>query len=196
MRRPLVITLIPLALAAAGWGGCSIERDYKILSFFFEGVPTPESLAAQTTGSGLGAAPNYVIHAPYADDACLECHASPADMQLTRDDADVCVNCHESVLTQHPVMHGPVAGVACVWCHNPHMSGHQYLLRQLPPELCMQCHDEGLMSSALPSHEDPNADCLACHQGHGGLTRSFLRPSYDGKEAGDDAVAPGPEDGR
>ena len=50
MRRPPVIMLIPLAVAAACWVGCSVEKDYKILSFFFEGVPTPEELAAQRAG--------------------------------------------------------------------------------------------------------------------------------------------------
>jgi predicted CXXCH cytochrome family protein len=191
MRRPLVIMLIPLAVAAACWVGCSVEKDYKILSFFFEGVPTPEELAAQRAGGpDLASAGKYVIHDPYDRDACLECHPSPTDMQLTRADSQGCRKCHESVLTQYAVMHGPVVGEECLWCHNPHMSVNEHLLRQRPPELCMQCHDEGLMSSQLPAHEDPDRDCLACHQGHGGPTRGFLRPSYNEKEAGGVAVAP------
>jgi predicted CXXCH cytochrome family protein len=195
MRRPLVITLIPTAVAVACWVGCSVEKDYKILSFFFEGVPTPEELAAQRSGGlALATAPNYLIHSPYAAEACLECHASPTDMLMTRDDSHVCRKCHEGVVTQYAVMHGPVVGEACLWCHNPHMSGHEHLLRQGSPALCMQCHDEGLMNSLLPAHDAPGTDCLACHQGHGGSTRGFLLPSYDEKEAGGVAVAPGRED--
>ena len=193
MRRPMVILLAPAALTAACWVGCSVERDYKILSFFFEGVPTPEALAAETTGTGLAAATNYVIHRPFADDACLECHVSSVQIQLTRDDSRVCLKCHEGVPTEYAVMHGPVAS-ACLWCHNPHLSGHKHLLQQPSPDLCLQCHDEGLMSSPVPGHEDLNTDCLACHQGHGGPSRGFLRSTYE-KEAGSDAIAPGREDG-
>jgi len=189
MRRPLVITLVPAALAMACWVGCSIERDYKILSFFFEGVPTPESLREEATSPGLGAAQNYVVHAPYARDACLECHVSSVQIQLSRDDSGLCLKCHEGVPTEYAFMHGPVAG-ACLWCHDPHLSGHKHLLRQRSPEVCMQCHDEGLMATSDPAHDDPGTDCLECHQGHGGPTRGFLRPSYRKKEAGSVAVAP------
>jgi predicted CXXCH cytochrome family protein len=193
MRRPLVIMLIPAALTAACWVGCSVERDYKILSIFFEGVPTPQQMKAESAGTGLAAAKNYVIHRPYADDACLECHVSAAQVRLSRNDSQVCRKCHESVLTEYPVMHGPVAR-ACLWCHNPHMSGHPYLLQQPMPALCLQCHDEGLMSTTVAAHQDPSANCLSCHDGHGGTARYFLRPSYK-KEAGGGTGAPGRADG-
>jgi predicted CXXCH cytochrome family protein len=194
MRRPLLIMLGPAALTALCWVGCSVERDYKILSIFFEGVPTPEELRAQSAGSGLGVAPNYVIHPPFAQDKCLECHVSSVQVRLTRDDSGMCLKCHEGVPTEYTYVHGPVRD-SCLWCHDPHLSGHKHLLRLRSPGLCRQCHDEGLMSTQVPGHQDPDADCLECHQGHGGPTRGFLRPSYRKEEADGGAVASGPEYG-
>jgi len=175
----LVIAGGVIAVAVLPWIGCSVdEKNYKLLSFFFDGVPDPDAVSETGEFDTLPAGAVYVVHAPYAQDACLSCHQDPGNMRLTRDASSLCLKCHAQVLTEHRFLHGPVAGDGCLWCHNPHLSPHKYLLRSSAPDLCLQCHGEELMNAPLPVHEDLSSDCLSCHLGHGGPTREFLRDDY------------------
>jgi len=94
-------------------------------------------------------------------------------MLLTKKDSKICLQCHKSVLSEHPFMHGAVAGVGCLMCHNPHLSALAHLLREEAPGLCLQCHD---MEKSVPieQHKDLGQDCMSCHNAHGGDVLYFL----------------------
>jgi predicted CXXCH cytochrome family protein len=155
--------------------GCSIEKNYKTLSFFFDGVPDPNApsrAAHPGVPSDISQSPTYSAHKPWLEEKCEECHTRT--LKLGGRDSDLCMKCHSESLTSHEYMHGPVAVGACLWCHNPHNSANAHLLKLPGRDLCMQCHAQGLLSN-LPAHSDLRRACLECHQGHGGPDRFFLR---------------------
>jgi predicted CXXCH cytochrome family protein len=161
------------------WGGCSVERNYRVLSFFFDGVPDP-SLNGKKPGSTPGqsadpkASPTYSVHKPYAEDRCAECHSQ--QFQLTRKDSGVCLKCHQAETSKHERMHGPVAAGACLWCHNPHESAYPHLFQGEARAVCTQCHDKTVLkTSKVPEHGQETVSCLACHFGHGGTNEFMLR---------------------
>src|SRR5437868_12147121 len=62
--------------------GCSTEKRYKVLSFFFDGVPNPHAPAASAQGEldsqqpGAAVRPIAYIHKPYGENKCNECHGT------------------------------------------------------------------------------------------------------------------------
>lgn len=180
-RRPRIrrrmLLMMMLVLATVSWLSCSIEKNYQVLSFFFDGVPDPN---APVTASSLDAAKaaglTYYSHKPYAENACKECHENPSNIFGGRTDSSICMKCHAEIVQQHEVMHGPVAAVACLWCHKPHESVIENLLRHQVPQLCRQCHIPGLQGAPQqPDHIQTKDACLDCHSGHGGDNRYFLK---------------------
>lgn len=162
--------------ALASFFGCSQQKRYDVLTFFFDGVPNPGGVKG-------GPAPVAYVHKPYAENKCGSCHASDdIDMSISRavDIAEipptVCLKCHQGVTTEYPVMHGPVVSVQCLLCHAPHDSTLPYLLTGTSPRLCGQCHTPENMVPVRPEHNDAKADCLSCHFGHGGPSHGLLRP--------------------
>lgn len=175
---------------AAAWAGCSVEKNYKLLSFFFDGVPDPNAPMA-TVGPlanlGLRQSPTYTIHKPFAEDACVECHG--ARFRMEPPGLDVCMKCHADVTTRHERMHGPVVAQACLWCHNPHESAYAALLKNEPRQVCTQCHEPALLNvNRVPAHADARRSCLDCHTGHGGASKFFLREPAAGRTS--DTVRP------
>lgn len=174
-----IVIILPFLL----WSGCNLERDYETLSFFFDGVPDPSLLSSNELGQGGTMVWTY--HAPFVERACQDCHPNPkySNVGLTREDSHVCLKCHENVVDQYEMMHGPVVGVGCLFCHSPHKSPFPSLLREPTPQLCVQCHTQEMMRKPLPQeHMDPNRNCLDCHYGHGGDIDYFLRPSAQREE--------------
>lgn len=160
------------------WLGCSVQKHYDILSFFFDGVPDPAMLASGklSLAQVKEAGGTIYTHPPFAEEKCAECHRGRAGSMLTTVESAVCLKCHGGIPEQHPMMHGPVAASACLWCHAPHESIHKQLLRDRAPNLCRQCHGPGQMGNPTsPAHTDLQRDCLECHTGHGGTARYFLR---------------------
>jgi predicted CXXCH cytochrome family protein len=161
--------------------GCSVRKNYKTLSFFFDGVPDPNAPLARPSGPAGSAAPTYgyeVVakmyrHKPYADGKCDACH-EPDKKHLLTVKAELCIKCHAPATTQYPTMHAPVAIGQCLWCHEPHESDSPKLLKTTAPQLCLQCHDQGLLPSDIPAHLSDQANCLFCHTGHGGTKPSML----------------------
>jgi predicted CXXCH cytochrome family protein len=165
-------------LLAVIWLGCSVEKHYKLLSFFFDGVPDPALVAAGRTELERVRAAGGTIyaHEPYAQERCDECHRDSRGSMLIKVPPTVCGNCHTGVGEQHRFVHGPVAAGACLWCHAPHESTTKSLLRASAVQLCSQCHSQtlGTQRSTIPEHSDPERNCLDCHYGHGGSDRFFL----------------------
>ena len=161
--------------------GCSVRKNYKTLSFFFDGVPDPNAPVKRLSTSSNAAAgsneqlpaPKMYRHKPYADGKCEECHAADKKHLVTVK-AELCLKCHAPAVKQYPVMHAPVAIGQCLWCHEPHESDSPQLLKTTAAQLCLQCHDPELLPSDIKPHQSDQANCLACHVGHGGVKRSLL----------------------
>jgi predicted CXXCH cytochrome family protein len=162
---------------------CQERRDYKVLSFFFDGVPDPNAAPVIpvnsnvhfTTVRSLDLMPTRAYqHKPFALGQCNQCHL-PDKKQLTRlDSVELCIKCHTKTTHEFPVMHGPVAVGLCLWCHDPHESDQPHLLKSTGSDLCLQCHDRQLLPSDNPAHLSESAVCLDCHLGHGGTERALL----------------------
>ncbi len=179
--RP-VYAIVILAILSMLAVGCSVRKNYKTLSFFFDGVPDPNApVAASSASSGAaGGASDRPVqmkiyrHKPYAEGKCGECHTADKKKLVTVK-AELCVKCHAPAVKEYPVMHAPVAIAQCLWCHEPHESDSPKLLKTTAPQLCLQCHDPNLLPSDVKPHETPEeANCLACHVGHGGAKPSLL----------------------
>lgn len=191
--RALVAAGLAALSAAAVWSGCTVTaKNYKVLKFFFDGVPDPNAPIAGGPGAPADAmrrSVTYVAHKPYAEDQCDACHASR--FRLTRNNSDICLKCHAGVPAQFPQMHGPVAAAACLWCHSPHESAYASLLLDRDRKVCGQCHSPAMLSAVkTPEHADESRSCLECHFGHGGDARNFLRPVVARPSAPEPGAAP------
>ncbi len=173
-----------LAGACLLWAGCSEKRDYRALSFFFDGVPdpnAPRNVQGGVAGRGDGAGARLPIastHKPYGEDKCQSCHTNKQGLgfQSATLGADVCLTCHKTIRQAHAYMHGPVTAMACLWCHDPHQTPYPHLLRTPTPDVCLQCHDRELLSAKPPEHLT-GGGCLNCHSGHGSSVRYLLKPN-------------------
>ena len=161
--------------------GCSVRKNYKTLSFFFDGVPDPNARivmvagpAGMTAANGLPVQMKMYSHKPYAEGKCDACHLADKKHLVTVK-AELCIKCHAPATTQYSTMHAPVAVGQCLWCHEPHESDSPKLLKTTAPQLCLQCHDANLLPSDVKSHLlADQANCLDCHTGHGGEKHSLL----------------------
>ena len=197
-RSPVSRGLAPGALVIAlglVWAGCSVEKNYDILSFFFDGVPNRNALPISASAGGSPAimrqSATYTAHKPYLEQRCVECHGQGFDMQSVS--SDVCMQCHQGVREQFRVMHGPVTFGACLWCHVPHESAYPALLKGEPRVVCTQCHDSSVLrTDQISEHGESAVSCLKCHYGHGHSARYMLREDRpDSVPAVEPLVAPG-----
>ncbi len=185
-RRGMRWLMVAMCLAACMWSGCTAQRRYRVLSFFFDGVPDPNAppgLAStgeeSDTANGSVAVKRAVVyvHKPYADNECDSCHVGATGQfeDFKKLESSICMKCHSKVPTRYPVMHGPVAAVECLWCHVPHESTIKGMLKEPAPAVCMQCHDRELLSANPPEHMIADKSCLDCHLPHGGPKHKLLR---------------------
>jgi predicted CXXCH cytochrome family protein len=178
----LFLCLLGIALWLLGCG--SPEQRYRVLSIFFDGVPNPNAPAAMEPGGTMvsrrpgGPGVTVYSHEPYAQNKCNSCHlgAGGSFESFALPDRRVCLNCHQAVTRQYPVMHGPVVNGACVFCHTPHESTIRHLLNENTPALCLQCHARADLPAKPIEHRDPKLDCLTCHVAHGSARHGLLRP--------------------
>jgi predicted CXXCH cytochrome family protein len=184
-RVGLRAALIAILAGAATWGGCSAEKRYGVLSFFFDGVPAPgagygvsEPGAPEPPGAVLVAS----AHSAFTEERCSECHGETAAFGLVATgfgglESDSCLPCHEEPVEADAHVHGPVAANECLWCHRAHESEHAYLLVKASPEMCLDCHRFEMRGPRQPpEHTDLERDCLDCHLGHQAKDRYLLRP--------------------
>ncbi len=171
-----------LLLAITLFLGCTAERRYKVLSFFFDGVPDPNALqvdrnAEQVVTTSGGRIIRVYQHKPFKDNQCGSCHAvsSGSFDSFNKVDQKVCLKCHADQLTRFPVMHGPVASVQCLACHSPHESAIPGMLKQKAPGVCTQCHVPDLRPQDK-DHQAQDSPCLTCHVAHGSDRHGLLRP--------------------
>ncbi len=179
-RRRTTSLLVVAALGLSGsiWAGCSIEKHYDMLSFFFDGVPDPNAPVAVSGVFARDPRADYIVHEPFAEGACQNCHTDFSDLTAIRNDSGVCLQCHATTPNEHAYMHAPVVTTTCLWCHNPHQSPHAYLLRAEPAEVCGRCHTTRVLGPAHRGQPAASfASCLDCHAGHGGPQPLFLLPN-------------------
>jgi hypothetical protein len=82
-RRPVYAIAIVAILSMLAVG-CSVRKNYKTLSFFFDGVPDPNApVKASSASANAAAGPNdqtapmkLYRHKPYAEGKCDQCHAT------------------------------------------------------------------------------------------------------------------------
>jgi len=195
------ILAIPVLLICAFFAGCSDPvKRYRVLSYFFDGVPVPPELASlePVTGEGEGepnapggpasaggalpAIAQIIYHPPYKNRQCNRCHSSEGSFQVAVD-KDVCRNCHKSYydVPADDWIHGPLVVGPCSTCHVKisHQSLFPALLDKPENDVCFGCHDPA-GTLALPFHvEARNGEkvCGACHDPHSAGNRLLLADS-------------------
>jgi len=170
-----------ISCLCAFWVGCTPQKRYQTLSFFFDGVPDPSKPVDLNASSAAqlnpGRAPLAHQHKPFAQGNCTACHGPDKKKIDIARVTEACSSCHQDVAHQYPVMHGPVATGECLWCHLPHESAEPNLLITSSQKLCIQCHDSKALPPNPPEHLDTERNCLDCHFGHGGPTDKYLKPN-------------------
>jgi predicted CXXCH cytochrome family protein len=166
--------------------GCS---NTKLLTLFFDGVPSPvqpavvaqvkdngaaDSTATDPASSALLKKP-YYYHSPYENRECASCHDKSSMGKLLQPLPGLCYQCHDDFTTVYKVLHGPVEGGECTACHSPHMAENEKLILQKGQQLCLSCHDSTEMF-AVDSHKEMGTKaCYSCHNPHGGDKRYFIK---------------------
>lgn len=165
------------------------EKRYNILSFFFDGVPLPESLADTTSinPDSLFLTDDEVIstededtlkinkkiiqlylHEPYKNKMCSECHSTSSSQSLQANITSLCGKCHGQFGISYKFIHGPVALGQCMECHHPHKTEYTHLLTREDDQLCLYCHSgftHDQENSAGPSNLEQKV-CFDCHNPH------------------------------
>jgi len=170
---------------------CDEEQKYRVLSFFFDGVPLPPSMqvvvvdTTATTDSTQAKPvklaftrppePTIFVHKPYSERRCQDCHKGEFGQSLIEPRVDlVCQHCHEQFRQMPTYIHGPVAVGQCTRCHNPHKTKYEHLLVKDGSEVCLQCH-EAIDRERVTAHQDLTAkECFDCHNPHYSSTNRFF----------------------
>ncbi len=181
--------------------GCDRVTRYKILTFFFEGVPSPD-------GQGAGAEPNIIVirnvdrqdtmnptntatpdkwgqrgssrHDFIKD--CAQCHAGDlrsGQQDLRESLPDLCYTCHADLHREDDYLHGPLNVGECIFCHDPHQSQYIHLQKASQPQLCYLCHHQEDVA-LIPQHEEYlEGLCTDCHNPHGSSVPKLLKMGWE-----------------
>ncbi len=181
----LILCLSGLAILSA----CSETTKFRVLSFFFDGVPGPGAArAAEQAIAGVAptdvpaATPGQVVtrpafraHPPYHEGRCGGCH-DPTTGQLFRTSEEgLCASCHGDLVRDFRYLHGPVAVSACLFCHHHHGGVFPKVLRSDPAGICFRCHQRKDLTEGEHHATIEQQACVECHDAHGGNDRFFLR---------------------
>jgi predicted CXXCH cytochrome family protein len=191
------VTLVLSLAAICHLLACAESTRYKVLTFFFEGVPKPgepvdtekeaeltkdagdaqSALAALNALKPSGANARVVrLHPPYKTSRCGACHSGEAGSITRTPQEGLCRQCHD-VPGDARYVHGPVAVDDCLYCHHHHGGQNIYMLRVPPEQLCIECHDEDDLTEGEYHATLETKLCIDCHSGHGGDDRYFLKKS-------------------
>jgi predicted CXXCH cytochrome family protein len=150
--------------------GCDATARYKVLSFFFDGVPRPVAPAVEVgkQAAVTGAVPSRQIgfrgHGPYAAKLCNACHEPGAMNALVAPVNQLCFRCHDIKMNKKYI-HGPLASGGCTACHDPHSSQYRYLLVSESDSFCFYCHDRQAVAR-IGAHHGVEEQCTSCHDAH------------------------------
>ncbi|MEW6117898.1 MAG: cytochrome c3 family protein [Nitrospirota bacterium] len=179
------------ALAAASVYGCSQhylleddqgnvlgteEQKYRVLSFFFDGVPPPVKESGQEPGEEASKTTavrqRFTAHGPYAARFCDACHLRGSN-KLLMPVEELCLNCH-TLSTAKKKLHGPLAAGSCNVCHDPHGSSYRYLLVSDSKTFCYHCHNQSDVMRR-PVHQGTDLECTMCHDAHAADSEFLLK---------------------
>lgn len=170
--------LLTSGILAALLCGCADPMArYKVLSFFFDGVPNPQEEEAKAAllekrTEEKKKRPTFTEHGPFAAKECQACHMRDTN-RLVAPIEELCFRCHKIDLKKGWT-HGPVASGGCRVCHNPHSSGYPFLLIAKPSEFCFYCHKEKDVSQ-IEAHRGATAECTTCHDAHSADNKFLLK---------------------
>lgn len=172
-----------LLLLMAGMLACAPAPRYRVLSFFFDGVPDPDAPTTSTQVTHrrrpyalphrparpitVPAALPYVSqHKPYAERQCDGCHDLTSGNESMTAGMGLCDRCHEEQRVRERWSHGPINLGMCTPCHKAHESPYPHLLEEPLPALCQRCHEDSM--DRIPKyHEVPElGQCTRCHDPH------------------------------
>jgi len=176
--------------------GCNREARYKILTFFFEGVPPlgseNQTVETETTMDVDELSQTHVAgeksvsrplrqkrtskHKPVSD--CSTCHIGgmlTGERQLARPMPDLCYSCHTDYNAVGGYLHGPIAVGECSFCHDSHYSKYVYLQKAPQPELCYQCHLRENIATIAGHQENKEMICTKCHDPHVSSMKKLLK---------------------
>lgn len=201
-KRVLLLLILLAGMFGCCLLGCDRMTRYKVLTFFFEGVPSPD-------GKYPGAEPNIVtvrnvdrINAKNANamatnadqwgqrlssrhdfvKECDKCHLGDlrsGRQELKKPVPNLCYSCHTDLHQAGDYLHGPLNVGECVFCHDPHQSTYIHLQKAPQPDLCYRCHQRQDIE-VVPGHQELlEKVCTDCHDPHGGPTLQFLKASRE-----------------
>ncbi len=191
-NRNIIVLVVCLLL-----GACLPKQRYRVMSFFFDGVPQPEqgienradandTVPVSVDTEGVPAPGSHqtkpvtiVRHKPYRDRACSRCHDRTSSSYLRMPIQALCFSCHDRTPFVGAYVHGPVAVRQCLACHEPHQSENPDLLKYPDENLCFMCHKESTIRT-IRGHENRKR-CLNCHDPHAYNNPFFLLPDAAAK---------------
>lgn len=166
-------------LAAMLAVGCDAASRYKVLSFFFDGVPPPKPPEPPPGAPAAASAVQprrvgYREHGPYGARMCNACHTPGISNALVAPPDQICFQCHDIKLNKKYI-HGPLASGGCLACHDPHSSQYRYLLMSASDTFCLHCHDARDLAR-VPAHGGGYEEqCTTCHDPHMSDKKYLLR---------------------
>ena len=185
-NRLRIVASILAAICLLG-GACSEPARYRVLTFFFDGVPVPgqapavgyEVVRRELPGSAGGrrAQPSVInyTHTPFRKDDCGACHNPTSGQLFSTDREGLCAGCHRDVPGPARYVHGPVAVSDCLFCHHPHGSAYPGVLVAEATALCLRCHARADLSEGAHHADIDERSCIDCHHPHAGDDRFFLK---------------------
>lgn len=169
-----------LALIFLLFTSCSPKAGNKVLTIFFDGVPTVDTIdevADETLNISktledsikniIAENPFLSYHEPYRRKECLSCHDKNAVGNLLQTEPDLCFSCHEDFNTKYKYLHGPVSAGFCSTCHQAHVSKSRKLLLSPGNQLCFPCHTSYEIEQPDTHIKIGDSLCTDCHNPHG-----------------------------
>ena len=193
----LIFIFSYISLTFILFNSCNIDKNRKLLSVFFDGVPEKKIEKKENLEEPKEiikrrriTEPFISFHPDYKSRKCSQCHTRRVSNFLKTDRKKICFTCHKEEKFTGPCVHGPVAVRACNICHHPHQAKNQKLLLEKGRKLCDQCHRIPMTNEPLPCKGD---DCLECHDPHISDNKFFLKninrknTNEHGKENGEES---------
>jgi len=164
---------------------CNTQKRYKVLSFFFDGVPNPQTTDIRVVADSLSILDStnllansdevtksrFILHLPYGKKECISCHDQNSIGKTVESQPQLCYKCHDDYNESYQFVHGPVGGGYCSICHDPHKSQLNQLLKQPAEQLCLNCHDSSTVYNSKFHKKNEQTSCIECHNPHGGENR-------------------------
>jgi len=184
------ITAAAMVCAFFVFLGCDRQSRYKVLTFFFEGVPDPNAVrakAAVSVSTGIDENTKTIIiekpktpaelalykqkhhsrHKFLKDcDKCHEGGLRTGIKELRQPMPDLCYSCHKDFSRLGKYLHGPINVGECVFCHDLHGTLYIKLQKEPQPKLCYNCHRRESISEIENHKKVLDLICTECHDPH------------------------------